>query len=703
MQLNKSNKNNKANYNFRYNISITAVYLVGIILLIQLFNLQIIHGAEYRETSNTRLTRESTLKAARGSITDRSGIEIVGTTTNFSLEIYKSKIDNNTLNNTLLKIANVLEQTDSKYIDDLPITVNPFKFTYEDEQRQKKWKTSNKFNEDLSAEETFYKLKEKYKIENDNIEETRKIMAIRYHIAVEGYSATKSVIIANNISQESFNIFNEQKDSFPGINTVTQPVRYYPKGTLASHVIGYTQKIGLEQYKTEKDNGYTINDFYGQAGIEKSAEKYLKGTDGIKQIDMAVDGTVTAEYIQKEAMQGSDIVLTIDANLQKVTEEALKNNVEKIKNGGFSEISNATGGAMVVMDVKTGEVLAMASYPDYDPSKFTFGIDSETWKVYNNDTYKPLRNRATQEIYQPGSIFKMVTAVTGLETGAITKTTKINDVGRYTYFKTYQPYCWNHSGHGWLNVTSAIKVSCNYFFYETGRLSGIDNLARYTKYFGLGRKTGIELPAEEKGMLNERKEGKVWNPGDTIQAAIGQVNNLFTPIQMAKYTSMLANGGNIVKPTIIKQIKNVDGTEVPKEEYEKYFNEKLGITEDEDDGIRINPENLKVVLEGMRSVTSDRGGTAHTYFRNFNIEVGGKTGSAQAGREDDPNAKVHAWFIGFAPFDNPEIAVVIVVENGGHGAYTAEAARDVMAQYFGMNANQITEDVTAIPYVQMQN
>ena len=387
------------------------------------------------------------------------------------------------------------------------------------------------------------------------------------------------------------------------------------------------------------------------------------------------------------------------------TKNELKNKiyVEKIKNGGFSDKSNATGGAMVVMDVKTGEILAMASYPDYDPSKFTFGIDPETWKVYNDDTYKPLRNRATGEIYQPGSIFKMVTAVTGLETGAITKTTKINDVGRYTYYKDFQPYCWNHSGHGWLNVTTAIKVSCNYFFYETGRLSGIDNLARYTKHFGLGRKTGIELPGEEKGMLNERKEGETWNPGNTVQAAIGQRNNLFTPIQMAKYTSMLANGGNVVNPTIIKQIKNVDGTEVPKEEYEKYFNEKLGITEDVDDGIKIDPQNLKVVLEGMKSVTSDRGGTAHTYFKNFNIEVGGKTGSAQAGKEDDPNSKVHAWFIGFAPFDDPEIAVVIVVENGGHGAYTAEAARDVMAQYFGMNANQITEDVTAIPYIMMQN
>ncbi|MBO5479102.1 MAG: penicillin-binding protein 2 [Clostridia bacterium] len=699
----KAFKPNKPNYKFRYNVVITGVYLVGIILLVQLFNLQIIHGAEYRETSNTRLTRESTLKAARGAITDRSGEKIVDTTTSFSLEMYKSKIDNYTLNDTLLKIANVLEQNNSNYIDDFPISVNPFAFQYQDEERQKKWKTSNKLDENLTAEEAFYKFKEKYKIENENVEETRKIIAMRYHISQEGYSATKSVTLANNISVECFNIFNEQKDSFPGINTVTMPVRYYPKGTLASHIIGYTQKITKDQYKVEKDNGYTINDFYGQAGIEKIAEKYLKGTDGIKQIDMAVDGTITDENVRQEAIQGSDVILTIDANLQAVTEQALKNNVEKIRNGGFSETSNATGGAMVVMDVKTGEILAMASYPDYDPSQFTFGIAPEIYNWYNDSTYKPLRNRAIQEIYQPGSIYKMVTAVTGLETGVITKTTKINDTGRYTYYKDFQPYCWNHSGHGWMNVTSAIQHSCNYFFYETGRLAGIDNLARYTKYFGLGKKTGIELPGEEKGRLNERTQGETWNPGNTIQAAIGQLNNLFTPIQMAKYTSMLANGGNVVKPTIIKAIKNVDGTEVAREEYEAYFNEKLGISEDTNDGITINPENLKVVLQGMKSVTSERGGTAYSYFKNFNIEVGGKTGSAQAGTDKNGNEITHAWFIGFAPFDDPEIAVVILVENGGHGGYTAEAARDVMAQYFGMNANQVTEDVTAIPYTQTQN
>lgn len=413
---------------------------------------------------------------------------------------------------------------------------------------------------------------------------------------------------------------------------------------------------------------------------------------------MAVDGTITDEYIQEAATQGADVVLTIDANLQAATEEALKNNIENIKNGKFGTAYDATGGAMVVMNVNTGEVLAMASYPDYDPSKFTFGIDTETWNIYN--TEGNMKNRAIQEIYPPGSIYKMVTAVAGLETGVIDKNTKINDTWRYTYYRDYQPTCWKVGGHGWLNVTSAIQHSCNYFFYETGRRVGIDNLALYTKYFGLGRKTGIELLGEATGKLNERIEGQTWNPGDTIQAAIGQLNNQYTPIQIAKYTSMLANGGKTIKPTIIKAIRNIDGTEVAKEEYETYFNEKLGITDDEDYGITINPDNLKVVLEGMKDVTSESGGTAYTYFRNFNITVGGKTGSAQVGEN---NEKVHAWFIGFAPFDNPEIAVVILVENGGHGSYTAEAARDVMAQYFGMNANQVTEDVTALPYTELQN
>lgn len=264
----------------------------------------------------------------------------------------------------------------------------------------------------------------------------------------------------------------------------------------------------------------------------------------------------------------------------------------------------------------------------------------------------------------------------------------------------------NQDGHGYLNVTSAIERSCNYFFYETGRRIGIDNLAKYTRHFGLGKKTGIELPGEAIGRLNERKEGETWNPGDTIQAAIGQLNNQYTPIQMAKYTSMLANGGKSLKPTLIKSIQKVDGTEIPKEEYEKYFNTKLGITTEEDDGITINPDNLRTVLEGMKDVTSETGGTAYRYFKDFNITVGGKTGTAQVGRQVGDKYEIlysHAWFVGFAPFDNPEIAVVILVERGGAGGYTVEAARDVMAEYFGMNSNNVEENTNAIPSTEVQN
>ena len=580
-----------------------------------------------------------------------------------------------------MKVAKVLEQNNSKYIDNFPININPFAFTYNDVEREKKWKKANKIDENATAEETFYKFKEKYKIVNDNIEETRKIIAMRYQISNEGYSSTKSVTIAQNISEETIHIFNEQNDSFPGINVVEVPVRAYPKGTLASHILGYTSKISKDEYDNEKDNGYTLNDYYGKSGIERVAEKYLKGTDGIKQIDMAVDGTITDENIQTGATQGADIILTIDANLQQKTEEVLSNNIQKIRNGEFGTAYEATGGAMVVMNVKTGEILALASNPDYDPSKFTFGIDTQTWNTYKDSNMK---NRAISEIYPPGSIYKMV----------------IQDV--IHTIEIINQNAGNQDGHGYLNVTSAIERSCNYFFYETGRRVGIDNLATYTKHFGLGKKTGIELIGEATGKLNERKEGQTWNPGNTIQAAIGQLDNQYTPIQIAKYISMLANGGKTINPTLIKSIKKVDGTEIAKQEYESYFNEKLGIVNEENDGITINPDNLKTVLEGMKDVTSETGGTAYKYFKNFNITVGGKTGTAQVEKKGEI-VYSHAWFVGFAPFDNPEIAVVVLVERGGAGGYTVEAARDVMAEYFGMNANQVEEDTSAIPYTEMQN
>lgn len=696
---------NKKSINFRYNIATIFTYLIGIILIVQLFNLQIVHGAKYREESNTRLTRESVLEADRGEILDRSGNVLVSSSQKFNLELYKSKIDTDTLNESILKIIQVLEKYDVSYTDSFPININPFGYTISDTSLSN-WKKNNNIDSDATAEEAFYKFKDKYKIKNEDITEVRKIIALRYAIVKEGYSSTKALTIAKDIPREAIAEFSEKGDDFPGINIAVQPVRQYKEGTLASHILGYASKISDTEYQQKKDT-YNQNDIIGKTGIEYLLEEYLKGKDGIKQIDMAVDGTITAEVVEKEAVSGSNVVLTIDSKLQKIAEEALKDNIEKIKSGGFGKAYEAKGGSCVVMNVKTGEVLAMASYPDYNPQSFANGISSEEWKSYSENKSYPLLNKAIQSAYEPGSIFKMVTAIAGLESGNITLTERINDTGQYIKYGEKRN-CWYytdyHTGHGPLNVIGAIEKSCNYFFYETADRMGIDTLDKYASYFGLGKKTGIELPSEVSGTLASKEYVKSinssWNPGDTINAAIGQGYNRFTPLQMTKYISMIANGGNNVDVSIIKTIQNSDGTEVSKEEINKFVNEKLGLTEENNENINLNKDYINAVKEGMKSVTSGESGTAYVRFKDFNIKVGGKTGSAEAGKDSNGKDIVNAWFAAFAPYDDPEIAVVVMVENGGHGNYTAEAVRNIMAEYFGMNTQNVTESVQAEAYTE---
>lgn len=700
----------KTNINLRFNILTVLVYIVGIILIVKLFSLQIVHGAEYREQSNTRLTRESTLEASRGAILDKTGAPLVTSSMRFSLEMYKTKVDNNTLNEDILNMVNVLEKYEASYVDSFPISINPYEFKISD-QALKNWKKANNLDENITAQQAFDKFVNKYKIQNtNNVEEIRKIIAIRYEISQKGYSSTRAITISKNIPREAVAEFSESSNKFSGLNIVVKPIRDYNSGSLASHILGYASQISAEEYETRKDT-YDQNDLIGKTGIEYVFEEYLKGKKGVKQIDMSVDGSTTAEYISKEAIAGSDIVLTIDANLQKVTEDTLRNNIQKIATGGFGRAYDAKAGACVVMNVKNGEILAMASYPDYNPADFVGGISTENWAKYRDDEAKPLVNKAIQNSYSPGSTFKMITAIAGLESGVINLNTRINDTGVYTKYANVgiKMNCWiytdYHRGHGSINVSQAIEQSCNYFFYETADRMGIDKLVQVAKYFGLGGKTGIELQGETSGVLASREskakmhaDSPNWNPGDSLNAAIGQGDNEFSPIQMARYISMLANGGHRVSPTIVKTIRNADGSEVSREEIDKFVNSKLGIQEENIEEININQNYLKAILQGMKSVTSDSAGTAYSIFRNFNISVGGKTGSAEA-----PGDKVNAWFVGFAPFENPEIAIVVMVENGSHGNYTAEVVRDIMSEYFGMNTQNIEEDMSATPYVQIMN
>lgn len=693
--------------NFRFNIIIVIVYIIGIILIVQLFNLQVLNGETYREQSNTRLSRVTSIKSARGSIVDRSGTELAGITTQYSIEMYKTNIANEQLNASILKLVNLLDEYQVSYTDTFPISRTPYEYTISGDELTT-WKAKYKIKEDATPEEAIDKFKSKYEISNENIEDVRKIITIRYKISTTGYSTTKSIQIAENVGQDLIAQISERNSEFPGVSIEQKAIRTYLAGSLASHVIGYTGKISQEEYEKKKDT-YSSDDIVGKTGIEALFEKYLKGQDGEKQVDMSVDGTITGEYITKDAKVGDDVVLTIDANLQSVTENALENCINKIREGGFSQTYDAKGGAAVVMNVNTGEVLATASNPTYEPQWFSGGINPDRWKELRDNPSHPMLNKTIQSAYAPGSIFKMVTAIAGLETGTISTKEKINDTGVYRKYNT-EWKCWYytsyHRGHGYQNVTQALQHSCNYFFYEVGDRMGITTLSKYALHFGLGKKTGIELPSESAGSVAspetkaKLKNGESWYPGETLSASIGQSYNNFTPMQIAKYISTIANGGTIVKPTIIKTILDSNDTEISKEEIENYTNDKLGI-DTSDDGIDINPENIDIAKEGMRMATSEAGGTAYNIFKNFNVEVAGKTGSAEAGTDSNGNDKVNAWFVCFAPFEDPEVAVVVMIENGGHGNYAAEVARDILVQYFGKNeVAEVNENVTAIPYTE---
>lgn len=681
--------------NVRYNILSIIVYIIGTTLIINLFNLQIVHGEEYLNTANSRLTRETTIKAARGEILDCNGNLLSGNKIKYSLKIYKSKIDEENLNRAILNTISVLENNGDNYNDEFPITINPTEYEYKNQENILKWLKSNDLDENMTAEEALNYYIEKYKLKSYSLEEARKIIAVRYGIEKNGYTSMRGYEISDNISEISVAQFEEMNNSFPGIDIGYEPIRKYYYGTLASHVLGYVGKINSDEYKNNE--GYALDDYIGKTGIEYVCEKYLKGIDGLKQTDMSIDGTTTAEYITEEAVEGSNVMLTIDAKVQQIAENSLKTNIEKINNGDFGEKRTVDSGAAVVLNVKTGEVIAMVSYPDFEPELFVQGISNEKWKEYTEEGKSALLNRSMQSAYAPGSIFKMVSAIAALETNKITKDELINCAGIYS--GGYNPRCWYYTtygrGHGNLTVSQAIQKSCNCYFYEVGTRIGIETIEEYASYFGLGQKTNIELPGETSGTLAGKtlynKLGETWYYGNTLSAVIGQAENNFTPLQMARYIAMLTNGGKHIDVTIIKDIINNNGESIYNEQVKNEINQKLGIDKTNSYNLNINPDNLTTVLEGMQLVTEE-GGTAYSIFKDFDIQIGGKTGSAEAGE------KTNAWFVGFAPYEDPEIAVVVFVENGSHGYYSAEVTKEIMEAYFGLNT-EMKEDKTVEPYV----
>lgn len=695
-------KNNKirANFNLRYNLLTVFVYLIGTILLIQLFRLQIVKGVEYRETSNTRLTRESTIEAARGNIDDRNGTVLATTKTGYSVELYKTKNSNEELNSTILKIVNLLEKNEDTYVNNFPINSN-LEFIYNTQEKINNWKKKYNISEESTVEECVKYFKEKYEITNENMSDILKIIAIRYEITTNGYSSTKAIEIAEDISKISAIQFNEQNADFPGVSIVEEPIRVYTKGSLAAHILGYIRKVDDKDLNAKKDQGYSMNDYIGKMGIEYVFEKYLRGQKGSKQIDMSVDGTIEGEYIEEEAISGNNVTLTIDAQLQSKVEEIMEDSVKELQKAGKkTEYASA-----VLMNVQDGEVLAMCSYPTFEPEVFLGVLKNDVWKDINENS--KLLNTAVQSQNAPGSTFKMAVAAAALEEGVVTESEYVYDRGIYPY--GHNPVCWYYTeyrrGHGNVNVKTALQKSCNCYFYEMGRRLGVDKIAKYARYFGLGEKTGIELTGEASGIVastdEAKRRGETWYESNVLSAAIGQSYNNYSPLQMARYASMIANGGKYIRPTLIKEIKNINGNKISDEEIDNYVNGLLGINTEHNPEVQVSGQTLNTIKAGMRLVTSS-GGTAYSVFKDFDYSVAGKTGSAQA-KTREKGEIANGWFVGFTPYDNSEVAVVVFIEDGASNSSAAKAAKKILEAYYNtdiLETENLREDMSAQIYVE---
>ncbi len=682
----KSKKNKELiKNNIRYNSMLVLIYLVGILLIVALFKVQILDGLEYRADSNARLIRETRVKAKRGNILDRTGKPLGTTELSYGLELYKTQVGDDKLNDMALRLTNILEENEEKYERALIINTNPFSFKDVDEEYLDEWKEDRNIPREASAKETFYLLRDRYNIKSENIEDIAKILNLRELIEEKGYGQVSGLEIAETISRKSALEITAESNRLSGVNVTTKPNRKYNVDTLASHIIGYIGRIDENEYDEREDQDYQMNDVIGKTGIERTFEEFLKGRDGLKQIDMTLEGNVIGEYTLKEAVGGSDVILTIDSSLQSITEKSLRNRILSLRRQGYK----IDGGGAVVLNVNSGEVLAMASYPTFSPSDFLGGISSEDWAKYNVNTY-PLMNRAIQGTYEPGSSYKMIPALAALNEKKISIHDTVYCTGIYN--RAHKPKCWTYrysgGGHGGMDVSDALKNSCNVYFYEMGYRLGIDSLEKYTRYFGLGEKTGIELTGESAGFAagkgTAKERGEVWTEGGTLSAAIGQSYNSFSPLQLAKYVAMIANNGEVVNPTIVKSVINSTGSAISKEDINKSVSKELGYEYKEPEKINFKQSDINAIHRGMRDVTSG-GGTASWLFVNLPITIAGKTGTAEAG------ANVNGTFVCFAPYENPEIALAVVIENGQSGGEAAIVAREILKEYTGMNAIHITE------------
>ena len=672
----------KRKFNVRY-IPLYVLYAAACtFFFVKLVNIQITGADRYVKTMSLTHEREVAVQSMRGEIYDRNGVPLAINEYKQSIQLDYASLptDDKDRNETLASIISVLDKWEREAETVMPMTGVYPHIEYDNEElktqlgknRMYKFLIYHNIKSGLSCIDLYEELLNEFALldgDGEHIYDPHTedmIVRIRYSLDATDFAPGNPYPLCSDIDLKLATAILE--NGCKGVFLKKDCTRAYGVPGVGSNVIGRIGKIPEGKMEEYLEKGYAYDAVVGLDGAEAAFEDVLRGEDGITVYVEDDYGNVLDSYVKKEPVPGRNVYLTIDIKLQEAAEKALGEQIRRIvyearASGIENSGEKANSGALTVFSAKTGQVLALASYPTYDLTTF-----ADDYSKLVSDPAKPLFDRTVSGTYQPGSTFKLATAIAGLMSNTITQYTSINDTGKYTYYSDYQPSCWLKNGHGELELIDAIGASCNYYFYETGRRTGIDEMNKYCSQLGLGEYTGIELP-EAKGILAspgyKESIGQRWNPGDTLQAAIGQSYNSFTPLQLSSYIASAVNGGTRYKATLLLKTCNYSGADV-----QTNSPQVLGTVD-------IDETAQDCVKRGMK-----RSKELTSSTKGYKFPIGTKTGTAQTSKTNN-----NAVLVAFAPYDDPEITLSCVIENGAAGGNAARPVLDTISYYFNLDKN----------------
>ena len=683
------NQNERKNVLHRMLLLIAVACVIMGLYAMRLIFLQLVNGDDFKAKATNTTDYNFTVTAARGDIVDSAGRRIATTATSYNVVLNKLLMGDRDLDAMLQQIVELLRENGESWNDTLligqPDAAGRYAFTDDDssasDQKQlADMKETLGLQQYATANDVMEMLVERNELQGFSLEWQRVLAGIHYEMDRQAFSNVNNFVMAENVSAATVATIKEHSLQLPGVEIVETSARSYDQSDIIPAVLGRVGKITAEKWKVTDSNGqvtyplrekgYNMNDVLGISGLESVYEDELRGKDGVETITRNSDGVIVDTRLTTVPEPGHTVQLTIDSNFQRAVDKALAENIDMINRVYNTGTMKAAAGAVVVLDVKDGSVMAASNYPSYDQNLY-----ASNYSEYSSDPSLPLFNRALQGLYTPGSTFKPAVAVAALDSGLINQYSTVYCNGVYNYFKDYHPRCTRHGHSGNIDVITAIKWSCNVFFYDVGRRLTSDVYDAYAYKLGLGQRTGVEV-GEALGRLTTKNDSNYTASLD-VQAAIGQGNTVVTPIQLATYAATLANNGTRYRTHFVKAILDTNTGEVLSETKPEVM-----------DVIEGTGNTFELVRQGMKQVPSTISGKISSYP----VPIACKTGTPQRS-ETYASGKhyLNAMMVAYLPADDPQIAIGITIEYGGYGARTGDLVVDIANAYFALKDGSLAQ------------